>query len=67
LIDNPAVPSTSQRFAREYKYNSVMSAPMMRGDEVIGGIVTARRDPIAFDDKQIALIKSIRGPSSYCD
>jgi len=58
VIDNPAVPPASQRFAREYTYNSMISAPMMRGDEVIGGIITARRDPIAFDDKQIALIKS---------
>ncbi|MGB8633585.1 MAG: GAF domain-containing protein [Xanthobacteraceae bacterium] len=58
LIDNPATPSATARFAREYRYNSIMSAPMIRGDEVIGGIVTARRDPIPFDDKQVALIKS---------
>ncbi len=58
VIDNPAAPPASERFAREYTYNSMLAAPMMRGDEVIGGIVTARRDPIAFDDKQVALIKS---------
>jgi GAF domain-containing protein len=58
LIDNPATPPATARFAREYRYDSIMSAPMIRGDEVIGGIVTARRDPIPFDDKQVALIKS---------
>src|SRR6516165_4304788 len=58
VIGNPTAPPASERFAREYAYNSMISAPMMRGDEVIGGIVTARRDPAAFDDKQIALIKS---------
>ena len=58
LIDNQAAPTATTRFAREYGYNSMLAAPMMRGDEVIGAIVTARRDPIAFDDKQVALIKS---------
>jgi GAF domain-containing protein len=58
VIGNPSTPPASQRFAREYTYNSMLSAPMMRGDEVIGGIITARRDPTAFDDKQVELIKS---------
>jgi signal transduction histidine kinase len=58
VIGNPSAPPASERFAREYMYNSMIAAPMMRGDEVIGGIVTARRDPTGFDDKQIALIKS---------
>jgi GAF domain-containing protein len=58
VIDNPATPPATKRFAREYTFNSILAAPMMRGHEVIGAIVTARRDPIAFDDKQIALIKS---------
>jgi len=58
VIDNPATPPATERFAREYTFNSILAAPMMRGHEVIGAIVTARRDPIAFDDKQIALIKS---------
>ena len=30
---------------------------MIREDKVIGAIVTARRDPREFDDKQVALIK----------
>src|SRR6516225_939903 len=58
LNDNPAAPPASARHAREHAYNSMLSAPMVRGDEVVGAIVTARRDPRAFDDKQVALIKS---------
>ena len=58
LIDNPAAPPATARFAREYRYNSMLAAPMVRGDEVIGAIVTARRDPIAFTDKQIELVKN---------
>src|SRR5215831_10440559 len=58
LIGNPATPAASARFAREHAYNSMLSAPMIREGEVIGAIATARRDPTAFDDKQVALIKS---------
>jgi GAF domain-containing protein len=58
VIDNPAAPIASARHAREHAYNSMFSAPMIREDKVIGAIATARRDPIAFDDKQVALIKS---------
>jgi two-component system, NtrC family, sensor kinase len=43
VIDNPATPPATERFAREYTFNSILAAPMMRGHEVIGPIVTARR------------------------
>jgi transcriptional regulator with GAF, ATPase, and Fis domain len=33
-------------------------APMIRGDTVIGAIGTSRREPKAFDDGQVALIKT---------
>src|SRR5581483_6520327 len=46
------------RFAREMGFNSVIFAPMMRGDTVVGAIGTARDEPIPFDDKQVTLIKS---------
>ena len=36
----------------------MISAPMIREDEVIGAIATARREPREFDGKQVALIKS---------
>jgi GAF domain-containing protein len=58
VIDNPATPPASARFARDYTYNSIIFAPMIRGNEVIGAIGTARREPRLFDDKQVALIKS---------
>jgi signal transduction histidine kinase len=58
LINNPATPPASARFAREYGHNAMLSAPMIRGGNVIGAIATARRDPRAFDDKQLTLIKS---------
>src|SRR5262249_29925679 len=43
---------------RDFTYDSMLSAPMVRGDKVIGAIATARREPRAFDDKQVALIKA---------
>jgi hypothetical protein len=55
---NPATPAASVRFARNFTYNSMLSAPMVRGDKVIGAIATARREPRAFDAKQVALIKA---------
>ena len=58
VIGNPATPRTSVQFAREFEYNSMIAAPMLLGDKVIGAIVTARREPIVFSDKQVALIKA---------
>jgi GAF domain-containing protein len=58
VIDNPAAPGASARLAREFGYNSMLAAPMLRGDKVIGAIVTAHREPKAFDDKQVALVKA---------
>jgi GAF domain-containing protein len=58
LLGNPATPAASARFARDFAYNSMLSAPMVRGDKVIGAIATARREPRAFSDKQVALIKA---------
>ena len=58
LVDNPDAPAASAQFARDFAYNSMISAPMIREDEVIGAIATARREPREFDGKQVALIKS---------
>jgi signal transduction histidine kinase len=58
LLGNPATPAASARFARDFAYNSMLAAPMVRGDKVIGAIATARREPRAFDDKQVALINA---------
>jgi GAF domain-containing protein len=67
LLGNPATPPASAQFAREFGlYNSMISAPMIRGDKVIGAIATARRDPQEFDSKQVALIKSFRRSGGDC-
>ena len=58
LVNNPDAPAASAQFARDFAYNSMISAPMIREDKVIGAIATARREPREFDDKQVALIKS---------
>jgi two-component system, NtrC family, sensor kinase len=58
VLGNPAVPPATQRFARELGFNSVIYAPMVRGDTVIGAIATARREAKPFDNKEVALIKA---------
>ena len=58
VLGNPAAPPATQQFARDLGFNSVIYAPMIRGDKVVGVIATARREPKAFDDEQVALIKA---------
>jgi signal transduction histidine kinase len=58
VLGNPAAPPVTVDFARSFGFDSVIAAPMIREDKVIGAIVTAHRDAIPFDDKQVALIKS---------
>jgi class 3 adenylate cyclase len=55
---NATAPQATQRMAKELGFDAAIFAPMVRGDEVIGVIGTARRDPVPFDDKQIALIRA---------
>jgi transcriptional regulator with GAF, ATPase, and Fis domain len=58
VLGNAAAPPATQQFARDLGFNSVIFAPMIRGDKVIGAIATSKREPIPFDDKQVALIKA---------
>jgi GAF domain-containing protein len=58
VVDNPAVPRLGQETARDYGYNSVIFAPMIQGQKVVGAIGTAHREPKRFSDKQVALLKS---------
>ena len=58
IIGNPAVPATAQKIARDFSYNSIISAPMIRQDKVFGAISAAHHEPRAFDGKEIALIKA---------
>jgi signal transduction histidine kinase len=58
VLGNPDAPPLTQRFSRKLGINSIIFAPMMREDKVIGVIGTGRRGAEPFDDKQIALIKA---------
>jgi signal transduction histidine kinase len=58
VLDNPATPATTQQFARDFGFNSVIFTPMLLGERVIGAIGVARHEPAPFDEKQIALIGS---------
>src|SRR5262245_13465760 len=58
VLGNPAAPPGTQQFARDIDFNSVIYAPMIRGDQVIGVIATARREPTPFDEEQVALINA---------
>jgi two-component system NtrC family sensor kinase len=58
VLGNADSPPATQQFARELGFNSVIFAPMIRGGKVIGALATARREPKAFDDKQVALIRA---------
>jgi signal transduction histidine kinase len=58
LVGNPAAPSATVRFASDFGYNSIISAPMVREHKVIGAIGTALKDAKPFSAKQIELIKS---------
>ncbi|HVI61077.1 MAG TPA: GAF domain-containing protein, partial [Bradyrhizobium sp.] len=58
LRGNPKAPSATRQFAQEFGYDSMIYAPMVRGDKVIGAIGTAHHEPRVFDDREVALIKS---------
>jgi len=58
VVGNPASSSFNQQRAREFGFNSLIAAPMIRDGRTIGAIATAHRDATPFSDKQIALIKS---------
>ena len=58
VLGNPAAPPATQQFARDLDFNSVIYAPMIQSDQVVGVIATARREPTPFDKEQVALIKA---------
>ena len=58
IIGNPDAPPSTQRLAVDLGYNALISVPLVHEGKVIGVLNTGRRDPIAFTDKQVALIKS---------
>ena len=58
LIGNPLAPAVAQQMGREFGYNSIIAAPMILQDNVIGAIVCAHHEPRVFSEKEVALIKS---------
>ena len=58
VIGNPEAPSGTQKLAVEFNFNALLSVPLIHEGKVVGALNTARADPIAFTDKQIALIRS---------
>ncbi len=58
IVGNPAAPPRTEQFARDFGFNAQIAAPMVREGKVIGAIVTAQRDAVPFDEKQVALIMS---------
>jgi signal transduction histidine kinase len=58
VLGNPATPATTQQFARDFGFDSVIFTPMLLRDKVIGAIGVARHEAHPFDEKQIALIGS---------
>jgi two-component system NtrC family sensor kinase len=58
VLGNPAVAPWAQKIARDFEYNSIISAPMIRQDTVIGAITAAHHEPKVFDKKEVSLIKA---------
>ncbi|MGH8676328.1 MAG: GAF domain-containing protein, partial [Burkholderiales bacterium] len=58
VTGNPATPQGTALNARLAGFDSVIAAPMVIEEKVIGALVTAYRDAKPFDDKQVALIKA---------
>jgi two-component system, NtrC family, sensor kinase len=58
IVGNPLAPLAAQQIAREVYYNSIIAAPMIRQDKVIGAIICAHRDQRVFNEKEVALIKA---------
>jgi signal transduction histidine kinase/CheY-like chemotaxis protein/HPt (histidine-containing phosphotransfer) domain-containing protein len=58
IIGNPASPPRTEQIARDFEFGSIVAVPLIRKGHVIGGIATARHEPVPFADRQVALIKS---------
>jgi GAF domain-containing protein len=56
-LEDPATPAGTQRFARDFGFNSVLFTHMIHDGQVIGSIGTAHPDAKVFDPHQIALME----------
>ena len=59
LMSDPSAPAASVRNSQQGgSWEGIISAPMLLDGKVAGAIVTARRAPGGFDDKQVALLRT---------
>ena len=58
IVGNSEASPLTQKMAADFGFNALLSAPLSHEGKVIGAINTAHRNPVAFTDKQFALIKS---------
>jgi GAF domain-containing protein/DNA-binding response OmpR family regulator len=58
VMGNPDAPPVAQELARIFEYDSLIFAPMIRQDKVIGAIGCLHKESRVFDEKEVALIKS---------
>jgi GAF domain-containing protein len=58
IVGNPETPPGTEEYGRKFGYDSIIAVPLIREGRMIGGIGAARRDPVPFDDRQVALIRS---------
>ena len=58
IAGNPQTPPLTEKHGRDFGYDAIIAVPLIREGEVIGGIGAARRDAIAFGEREVALIRS---------
>ena len=58
VVDNPIVPLAAQELARDFDYDFIIAAPMMRQQKVIGAIVCLHSQRKVFSEKEVALLES---------
>ncbi|HEX6398812.1 MAG TPA: GAF domain-containing protein, partial [Steroidobacteraceae bacterium] len=58
IIGNPEASERAVNLARQFGYDALIVAPMVRDGKVIGAIGTVRAEPVPFDDKQVALLRT---------
>ena len=58
VLGVPGMPSSTAQFARDFGFNSVIFAPMIREGRVVGAIGAAHPGTQPFDARQVALLKT---------
>jgi PAS domain S-box-containing protein len=58
ILGNPNTPPGTEKYARDFGYDSIIAVPLVREGVVIGGIGAARDEPAPFTEKQVALIRT---------